>query len=105
MSHQRAAGNKTWKLPDGSYTIKVALTSRNGNLFFSRKVTFAGQQLKRHDGECAALERKLAGAGKKLSAAGRFACQVKIGELKRALSGRDLPAAKRLASELKNELK
>ena len=91
--------------PDGSYTIKVELTSRSGNLSFSRKVTFAGQQLKRLAGECAALERQLAGAEKKLSAAARFACKVKIGELKRALSGRDLPAAKRLAAELKNELK
>ena len=91
--------------PDGCYTIRMDLTSCNGNLSFSRKVTFAGHQLKRLAAECAALERKLAGAGKKLSAAGRFACQVKIGELRRALSGRDLAAARRLAAELKNELK
>ncbi len=91
--------------PDGCYTIQVNLTSPSGNLSFTRKVTFAGQQLKLLAGECAAFDRKLAGAGKKLSAAGRFACQVKIGELKRALSGRDLPVAQRLADELKNELK
>ncbi|MBQ6596566.1 MAG: hypothetical protein IJH79_03345, partial [Lentisphaeria bacterium] len=91
--------------PDGSYTIRVNLTSPGGSLSFSRKVIFAGNQLKLLAGVCVALERKLAGVGKKLSATGRFACQVKIGELRRTLSGRNLPAAQRLAAELKDELK
>ena len=91
-------------LPDGDYTVRVHLRSRNGNLSFRGHVRFAGHQLRRLSDECSSLEQALAARGKKISGEKRFACRLKLGSMRRAITEKDPDAARKLADEFRAEL-
>lgn len=91
-------------LPDGDYTIRVHLRSRNGDLSFSGHVRFAGHQLKQLSEECSKLEQTFAAWGSRISAEKRFACRLKLGSMQRAIAEKDPDAARKLADELRAEM-
>lgn len=92
-------------LPDGMYEIRINVKSANGNLSFSKNITFAGKKLAELSALSSSLEKSLEAKEKYRSSEKRFALLVKLGEMRNALTTYKLDLARKLAEELKKELK